>query len=466
MADSWDTTDLTGVNRGVERDLKEQAKAMWQDDQLQGSACAESAGHELRHDHRMTISNESVEAQRRPIKNLVPKKRRPINGFSTNHREDNDGTIDPAVFRPAHHPPIPPAPKSVQPGQSDEDAPKPEGDKAPMAGAAAPSTSSTPEYRSSPGPVKLKLKAGPKPTEKKTSPSRSRKVLSTNRSPRAASISATKKRKATEALDTQASTPNGSNHYGDTPASQITHFGPVYPTRRAVLNRDSRPYIHLACGSRFSHPSDVKAHARKGNQARGCGDLEKWNEHPSCQADYVHIRYARVKEGFVILDQESWDRLESAVQAGLAYASEHPQPETQVSDPPASKAEKASKKKPTTKKRTTTKKKTVRNPNFPPVEELKETTKYEFEFDTEGDADAEGEVDPGEDKDESILSAAPSVAAVTMSGVANDPPARVPNAEPEKSEREGVAQPPEPEWEWDGTALRAAALGLRKRPRL
>ncbi|EME46206.1 hypothetical protein DOTSEDRAFT_22303 [Dothistroma septosporum NZE10] len=464
FSDSWDTKHLSCVSSAVERDLKEQAEAKGQGRGIRSVAGSDPASNELQQEHELAVVDEPLGAQIQPIAKPAPKKKRPINGFSTQHREDGDGTIDPAVFKPAHYPPMSSVSDSARVAQSQGEASMAKAEHRSVTDEAV---VSTPEHCTPLDPVKLKLKGNPKPPMKGTPSSSSSNAGPANRPQRAASISATKKRKATEELDTQAGTPNGSNHYGDTPAAEVEHCGPIYPTRRSVLHRDSRPYIHLACGSRFAHPGDVKAHARKGNQGKGCGDLEKWNEHQSCQADYIHIRYARVKDGFVILNQKSYDKLESAVQAGLAHARDHPQQEMQTTGPPVNKPKKVSKKKTSTRKMTTTKKqKAPRKSNFPPpADGPEQLTKYEFEFDTEGDADAEGEDDPDAVENESKLSASLK-APPAVSEVVKAPPAHIPNAEQQESKGEVVAQPPEPEFEWDGTALRAAALGLRKRPRL
>lgn len=87
------------------------------------------------------------------------------------------------------------------------------------------------------------------------------------------------------------------------------------------MSRDSRPYIHANCGARFSHPDDVKSH----HKARCYGDLKPsaaWDDHTSCKIGYTQLNYTRCKDGFVVLDQESHDKIEEAVAAGLKYAEE------------------------------------------------------------------------------------------------------------------------------------------------
>ncbi|KXT05162.1 hypothetical protein AC578_8343 [Pseudocercospora eumusae] len=107
-----------------------------------------------------------------------------------------------------------------------------------------------------------------------------------------------------------------------TDGTVVDHVGPLFKTRRAVLARDSKPYIHAFCGFRFSHPVDVKTHHRKAKTCvNAAGESKRpeveWDEHPSCKVDYPQINYTRVAHGYVILDQVSWDKLEGAIQAGL-----------------------------------------------------------------------------------------------------------------------------------------------------
>ncbi|SMR44033.1 unnamed protein product [Zymoseptoria tritici ST99CH_3D1] len=128
-------------------------------------------------------------------------------------------------------------------------------------------------------------------------------------------------------------TRKGRYRYGDHRASEIPHFG-HYKTRRAVLARSSRPYVHLVCGQGFSHPHDVKDHhsnttGRKG----GLGCVSKtrdekqkkltWDAHESCQIGYPRVNYTKVKDGYVVLDLESAEKIERAVQAGLKYQRDH-----------------------------------------------------------------------------------------------------------------------------------------------
>ncbi|KAI7005352.1 hypothetical protein KC318_g10525 [Hortaea werneckii] len=118
-------------------------------------------------------------------------------------------------------------------------------------------------------------------------------------------------------------------------ADQVPHVGPVFPSRRAVLARDSRPYIHSVCGRGFKHVDDVKSH-HFGNASKmvGCpviravvakdgrkaiAKFPAWDTHESCKVGYADIQYTQTKDGFVFLDQESWDKVQNAVDAGEEY---------------------------------------------------------------------------------------------------------------------------------------------------
>ncbi|KAL1306176.1 hypothetical protein AAFC00_004278 [Neodothiora populina] len=108
-------------------------------------------------------------------------------------------------------------------------------------------------------------------------------------------------------------------------ASNITHVGPIYPTRRAILSRPNKPYIHALCGAGFSHPEDVRMH-----HSRTCprrvrdganltqGQDSSWNAHASCKIRIGLIKTMRVREGFVVLDQESLDKTEMATNGSAA----------------------------------------------------------------------------------------------------------------------------------------------------
>lgn len=75
---------------------------------------------------------------------------------------------------------------------------------------------------------------------------------------------------------------------------------------------------------------DLRDHHR--NKARtsgeaGCpgkdgipqGDDDKWDDHPSARIEYPDLNYTKVKDGYVILDQQSRDKIDNAVAAGLEY---------------------------------------------------------------------------------------------------------------------------------------------------
>ncbi|KAI7215089.1 kinase-like protein [Hortaea werneckii] len=119
------------------------------------------------------------------------------------------------------------------------------------------------------------------------------------------------------------------------PADQVPHVGPVFPSRRAILARDSRPYIHSICGRGFKHVDDVKSH-HFGNASKmvGCpviravvatdgrkaiAKFPAWDTHESCKVGYTDIQCTQTKDGYVFLNQESWDKVQSAVNAGEEY---------------------------------------------------------------------------------------------------------------------------------------------------
>jgi len=68
------------------------------------------------------------------------------------------------------------------------------------------------------------------------------------------------------------------------PVADIEHVGPVFPTKRAVLMRQSRPYVHAVCGAAFLHPGDVKLHhvGRPTRKVAGCRGKQNGEEIPWC----------------------------------------------------------------------------------------------------------------------------------------------------------------------------------------
>ncbi|GAB1730016.1 hypothetical protein NU195Hw_g3440t1 [Hortaea werneckii] len=121
----------------------------------------------------------------------------------------------------------------------------------------------------------------------------------------------------------------------DMPADSVPHVGPVFPSRRAMFARDSRPYIHSICGQGFKHMDDVKSH-HYGSASRtvGCPSIRDavakhgrkaiesfpaWDTHESCKVRCGDIKYQETKDGYVILNQESWDKVQKAIDAGEEY---------------------------------------------------------------------------------------------------------------------------------------------------
>ncbi|KAK0883697.1 hypothetical protein LTR87_002436 [Friedmanniomyces endolithicus] len=108
-----------------------------------------------------------------------------------------------------------------------------------------------------------------------------------------------------------------------THAADHEHIGPIYPTRRAILARTEKPYIHLACGQGYPHPQDVSGHHKTCSAVRGrskkARDYVEWNAHESCRIGYPELKYRKVVEGYVILERESVEKIERAVESGLAF---------------------------------------------------------------------------------------------------------------------------------------------------
>ncbi|KAK5107509.1 hypothetical protein LTR62_001081 [Meristemomyces frigidus] len=107
-----------------------------------------------------------------------------------------------------------------------------------------------------------------------------------------------------------------------TKGADYPHVGDVYPTRRAILCREDKPYIHFACGQGFKHPDDVRKHHNNNKCAalKGKGKRnEEWNEHLSCAIMLGMLNSTMVADGFVLVDQESMDKVETAVACGRAF---------------------------------------------------------------------------------------------------------------------------------------------------
>ena len=133
---------------------------------------------------------------------------------------------------------------------------------------------------------------------------------------------ATPRKAKSSSLADRLSTPNSKKvkhsvaHLG---AADVPHVGQVFQTRRAVLSRAGKPYIHGMCGQGFMHPQDVKHHHTGCCKVRNVPvTTAEWNEHRSCTAGYPDINYTKVKDGFIILDQISWDKLDFAIGKTMA----------------------------------------------------------------------------------------------------------------------------------------------------
>ncbi|KAK1058901.1 hypothetical protein LTR74_013041 [Friedmanniomyces endolithicus] len=119
------------------------------------------------------------------------------------------------------------------------------------------------------------------------------------------------------------SSPPALHPESNTHAADHNHIGPIYPTRRAILARIEKPYIHLACGQGYPHPQDVRGHHKTCSAVRGrsrkVGDYVEWNAHESCQIGYPELKYQKVVEGYMVLERKSVEKIERAVESGLAF---------------------------------------------------------------------------------------------------------------------------------------------------
>lgn len=258
---AWKNVDLSWFHQAIENDFLQRFEENAEEAERQKKA---------------------EEAQRQAMVS-IPKKKRPVNGFKTGDSHNVPSSRSGLMQMPPgfHGPATPP---------SEDDF------------ATAPAFHGHPKTVNPSALVKLPIIsqtiASPRPASKTTS---TRKTTS-------------KKRKVP--ADTPPSF-KGKNRYTSLKGSAVPHVGPLYPTRRAVLARSGQPYIHHACGQGFAHPQDVKAHEKK---VKGCRVQGKeWNDHPSCKVDYPQLKYCQVKDGYVILDQASFDLLETAIAEGKKY---------------------------------------------------------------------------------------------------------------------------------------------------
>lgn len=76
---------------------------------------------------------------------------------------------------------------------------------------------------------------------------------------------------------------------------------------------------------------DLKEHHRnRGRTKGGCpgkngiaqGDDDEWDAHPSARVEYPDLNYTKVRDGYVLLDKDSRDKLDNAEAIGLKYLAE------------------------------------------------------------------------------------------------------------------------------------------------
>ena len=110
-------------------------------------------------------------------------------------------------------------------------------------------------------------------------------------------------------------------------ATQIPHVGTVFRHRRGLLLRNDNPYICALCGTGFPHPKDVWSHFNGHPSIPGRGCWKKhgskagvtWDEHASCKIQEDDLRTERCREGWVIVDRESWTKVEAAAEEGRKF---------------------------------------------------------------------------------------------------------------------------------------------------
>ena len=98
----------------------------------------------------------------------------------------------------------------------------------------------------------------------------------------------------------------------------------VSPQLRQCLKS---PMLTILAGKGFAHPQDVRSHHHNGaDTKKNCplGAGHEWDEHPSCKVGQSDLNYATVKDGFVFMDQESWDKLHDALAKLSRVASKVP----------------------------------------------------------------------------------------------------------------------------------------------
>jgi hypothetical protein len=98
-------------------------------------------------------------------------------------------------------------------------------------------------------------------------------------------------------------------------ASTVHHVGPIYSSKRAILARSNKPYVHAMCGQRFGHPAEVQRHHNGQSGRPGCweksgkphGKDGQWDGDASCKVKLSDMQYVRVQEGWVVTSWGSVD---------------------------------------------------------------------------------------------------------------------------------------------------------------
>lgn len=101
-------------------------------------------------------------------------------------------------------------------------------------------------------------------------------------------------------------------------AASVPHYGPIYPTTRAILSRPHKPYIHAICDQHFGNPAEVKRHHDGQSGRPGCWEKSgkpqrEWDEHETCKIGLADLEYVKVLEGYVVTD---WKDMFAGVREG------------------------------------------------------------------------------------------------------------------------------------------------------
>ncbi|KAK6432032.1 hypothetical protein LTR95_011804 [Oleoguttula sp. CCFEE 5521] len=264
---SWNATDLSWLDHAVAEDCAWQAKVAGM---LVGSGraistpmvkVAKATGGDDVTD-RMETDRDSNDEKQEP-KQVVRKKKRPMGGFRAQSVSHIVGILRETEAELVEQPrgkKQPTAPKAI-PGKPARRAPAKAAAKAnryssPSTVSPAPSSALSPLSTSSDSPFHPTAPSTPFPAPKPKPRNISNPTLSAG---------------------------------AETETTTNTVTGRIYPTRRAILSRPSKPYTHALCGATFVHPSDVRSHhsGKKGSGScwvkHGSPAGREWDEDLQCK---------------------------------------------------------------------------------------------------------------------------------------------------------------------------------------